>query len=158
VYKYWARRDVGLRALLGGTYYFTEKSFWERGVTDSPLCRRAWVLQERVLAPRTIHFGEQLFFECQKCQACETFPRGLPRDLIPSQALRDNLSIPFIPSDSDGATIISRIFAHPQKLYRRLSAGKSTSASQSEEHSSIYTIWRNLVRTYSACKLSYKLG
>lgn len=35
----------------------------------SPLNGRGWVLQGRLLAPRTLHFGrEQLFWECRECR------------------------------------------------------------------------------------------
>jgi hypothetical protein len=45
---------------------------------EGPLLHRGWVIQERVLALRTIHFGSrQLFWECHHHQACETYPRGM---------------------------------------------------------------------------------
>ena len=48
-------------------------------LADSPLLKRAWVLQERILAPRVIHFTqEQVFFECHKYLACELYPQGIP--------------------------------------------------------------------------------
>ncbi|OIW25942.1 HET-domain-containing protein [Coniochaeta ligniaria NRRL 30616] len=38
---------------------------WERDVEDAPLNRRGWVLQERLLSPRIVHFGRtQLYWEC----------------------------------------------------------------------------------------------
>lgn len=44
----------------------------------SSLSRRAWVFQERVLSPRTLHFGlSQLFWECNQHLACERFPDSL---------------------------------------------------------------------------------
>lgn len=45
-----------------------------------PLLRRGWVLQERILAPRVLHFGEhQLFWECdEKPLLCEAFENGIP--------------------------------------------------------------------------------
>ncbi|KAJ2989381.1 hypothetical protein NUW58_g3494 [Xylaria curta] len=48
------------------------------GVERSPLQGRAWVLQERFLSRRVLHFAEnQIFWECnQKC-ACEMFPDGI---------------------------------------------------------------------------------
>lgn len=54
-----------------------EENLWGREIASSPLCHRAWVLQERLLAPRTLHFAsQQLFWECQELQACEKVPRG----------------------------------------------------------------------------------
>jgi hypothetical protein len=42
---------------------------------------RAWVLQERMLAPRVLHFArQQLFWECRELEACESYPSGLPKN------------------------------------------------------------------------------
>lgn len=43
----------------------------------SPLIARAWVLQERLLSPRTVFFGpEQVHWECLECGADEKDPSG----------------------------------------------------------------------------------
>ncbi|KAF3015528.1 hypothetical protein E8E14_000633 [Neopestalotiopsis sp. 37M] len=40
--------------------------------------RRGWVFQERFLAPRVLHFGEQqMLWECATLDACEIYPSGL---------------------------------------------------------------------------------
>ncbi|ETN40172.1 uncharacterized protein HMPREF1541_04448 [Cyphellophora europaea CBS 101466] len=53
--------------------------FWCNSLLDSTLHTRAWVLQERLLSPRTIHFGkEQMFWECRQHKACEAYPLGIP--------------------------------------------------------------------------------
>ena len=40
---------------------------WQNDVDKAPLNKRAWVLQERILSPRTIHFGRnQLLWECRE--------------------------------------------------------------------------------------------
>jgi hypothetical protein len=36
-----------------------------------PLMERAWVYQERLLAPRILYFGEELSWECREATACE---------------------------------------------------------------------------------------
>ena len=55
------------------------RRFWSESVAESPLNRRAWVLQERYLSPRIIHFGEtQMLWECKSRDCCETFPDGIP--------------------------------------------------------------------------------
>ncbi|PMD36898.1 HET-domain-containing protein, partial [Hyaloscypha variabilis F] len=38
---------------------------------NAPLLRRAWVFQERLLAPRVLHFGEELTWECREESYCE---------------------------------------------------------------------------------------
>ncbi|KAL9112220.1 MAG: hypothetical protein Q9187_007804, partial [Circinaria calcarea] len=50
-------------------------------LADAPLNSRAWVLQERILSPRVLHYnGRQLFWECKRYDACEAFPQGLSID------------------------------------------------------------------------------
>lgn len=45
------------------------------------LAKRGWVLQERYLPCRTIHFDDnQIFWECNEYSACEVHPSGLPDD------------------------------------------------------------------------------
>jgi hypothetical protein len=57
----------------------------------APLSRRGWVLQERLLSPRTLHYSEgQLYWECQQCVVGEDgsiLRRVFPRleDLIASR-------------------------------------------------------------------------
>ncbi|KUJ12461.1 HET-domain-containing protein [Mollisia scopiformis] len=45
---------------------------------DGPLHKRAWVLQEMVLAPRALHFAKQIWWKCLELEASETFPYGVP--------------------------------------------------------------------------------
>ncbi|KAE8443176.1 hypothetical protein EG329_002274 [Mollisiaceae sp. DMI_Dod_QoI] len=45
---------------------------------NQPLFNRGWVLQERLLSPRMLHFGsEYIFWECESHSASEIYPRGL---------------------------------------------------------------------------------
>ncbi|RDW87876.1 hypothetical protein BP5796_03570 [Coleophoma crateriformis] len=45
---------------------------WMRQVALSPLAVRGWVVQERLLSPRVIHFAKkQLFWECAQMRTCE---------------------------------------------------------------------------------------
>jgi hypothetical protein len=46
-------------------------------VDRSPLYRRGWTFQERLLSKRTVHFGHQLYWECAALRASETFPIGI---------------------------------------------------------------------------------
>ncbi|KAI0099105.1 heterokaryon incompatibility protein-domain-containing protein [Nemania sp. FL0031] len=48
-----------------GSVYACQRRSFSDDVDDGPLSRRAWVLQERVLSPRTVHFTErQVYWEC----------------------------------------------------------------------------------------------
>lgn len=66
------------------------RDLWEHSVELSPLSRRAWVLQERLLSPRTLHYTKtQLFWECRESKACEYSPDPYPRiQTIPSEPPR----------------------------------------------------------------------
>lgn len=72
-----------------GIYQCVAPQHWMLGVEGSPLSLRAWVLQERVLAPRTLHSGRnQLHWECIDLLACESYPSG-NRDLMECHDLED---------------------------------------------------------------------
>lgn len=61
-------------------YDFVREDVYRRAVRETCLSKRAWALQERLLSPRVLHFGEgDLFFECHTKDANESFPTGLPR-------------------------------------------------------------------------------
>ena len=50
-----------------------EHNFWNNRVEDAPLNTRGWVVQERILAPRTIHFTfDQPIFECRERRFSQT--------------------------------------------------------------------------------------
>ncbi|KAF3805625.1 hypothetical protein GCG54_00005664, partial [Colletotrichum gloeosporioides] len=56
--------------------------FWSHAVGQCPLNKRGWVLQERLLPPRVLHFGrDQLYWECRDHTAAECYPDGLPETL-----------------------------------------------------------------------------
>lgn len=59
--------------------YIDEYNLWKSDIDESPLLARAWVAQERLLAPRTLHFGKtEMIWECNGLRACESFPTGFP--------------------------------------------------------------------------------
>lgn len=74
----WSR---GGRELAGDYLYFIQGLCWEE-INQSPLMKRAWACQERLLSPRMLHFGQsQIFWECQDLDACETFSENLPPEI-----------------------------------------------------------------------------
>ena len=67
--------------ICSGKYYCME-DFWQADITEAPVNTRAWVFQERLLAPRILHFGlRQIMWECKELEACEVFPDGIPDPL-----------------------------------------------------------------------------
>ncbi|KAF2655773.1 HET-domain-containing protein [Lophiostoma macrostomum CBS 122681] len=103
-----------------------------RSITDGPLASRGWVLQEWLLAPRVLHFGKQLFWECPEMLACETYPQGSPdRSLIPEPylfALKNSVSSVISTPDSQ--------LTSPQ------------------EKAGVYQAWRDICGEYSRRDLS----
>ena len=61
-------------------YCFVVGTHWGSSLHDAYLNQRGWVLQERMLRIRSLHYSSQLFWECRTLQACETYPAGLPHD------------------------------------------------------------------------------
>jgi hypothetical protein len=59
--------------------YYCFYDWWPDVCDTKPLSQRGWVVQERLLSPRTIHFATPVFWECRELIACETYPNGLDR-------------------------------------------------------------------------------
>ena len=60
-------------------YFFDSRLFRDNIMPDAPLAKRAWVLQEQLLAPRTLAFSNtQIYWICRMHEASESFPLGIP--------------------------------------------------------------------------------
>lgn len=61
-----------------GSYLIIDEHAPQRRIDYGPLNQRAWVLQERVLAPRTVHFAyDQVWWDCRHIRASESCPEGV---------------------------------------------------------------------------------
>ncbi|KXT00905.1 hypothetical protein AC578_5715 [Pseudocercospora eumusae] len=70
-------------------------------VDYAPLNQRAWVLQERLLAKRTLHFTQQeLLWECLEADFSESFAAGIPDELA-KYTLKAIASLRPAPSQSE---------------------------------------------------------
>lgn len=59
----------------GSTFYLTDIDLCLDRFEQAPLNRRSWVLQERLLSPRVLHYDkDQLLWECDSLTACDRFP------------------------------------------------------------------------------------
>ena len=98
-------------------------------VIEAPLSTRGWVMQERLLAPRTLHCTqEQLFWECEHMFASEAYPHGIEttRDREPSKFRR---------------------------MLKRFSQGTAAVTTDSI-HREPDVAWLSLVQEYTRCKLT----
>lgn len=70
---------AGNEKVRAGTYCCYDEDEWRALVDKAPLNQRAWVLQERVISPRVVHFTDtQVLFECFEFKASERFAQGVP--------------------------------------------------------------------------------
>ena len=70
-----------------GTWEIIDQLFWDTRTDKAPLNERGWVMQERWLSPRVLHYGwDQILWECSELDACETYPGGLPKPLQNSRS------------------------------------------------------------------------
>lgn len=59
------------------TSYRNDRRAWKSAFSQEVLTSRAWVVQERLLAPRTLHFGkDQIYWECNQEFRSETQPEN----------------------------------------------------------------------------------
>ncbi|KAJ9655525.1 hypothetical protein H2198_005616 [Neophaeococcomyces mojaviensis] len=126
---------IDCEGLPNGVFHCLPEDLWEDKISSAPLNRRAWVVQERLLSPRILHFGaDQLYFECCETSACETCPAGLEGDIAPTSK---KLELSLCPL--------------PYKLafdFRR-------SGEQSDDHLLKFLhAWSEVVTTYSEGKLT----
>lgn len=61
---------------------FSYQGFYKRSILNSHLMSRGWAIQEKLLAPRTIHFGDRgAIWECAGTVVSEFFPKWEPEGL-----------------------------------------------------------------------------
>ncbi|KAH6613038.1 heterokaryon incompatibility protein-domain-containing protein, partial [Boeremia exigua] len=105
----------------------TNVQHWMERFRKEPLMQRAWVLQERLLSPRNLHYDrDQLIWECNELLATETFPRGF------------------------GSLLSAR------KRPLRVPLNSTLRNAQEEEISgqALHEIWRPIVNTYASTDIT----
>lgn len=113
-------------------YVILDPMFWKREVTQALVNTRGWVLQERVLSPRILHFGKrQLMWECCEHNAAEIFPDGVP---------------PRITEAGDAMCKDNQLFFDTKRSYTE----------RKGDELNLYHLWARLVQSYTACKLTFQ--
>jgi hypothetical protein len=60
-------------------YQIYHQNSWNRIFKQMPLNKRAWVVQETLLAPKMLFLcGNQMFWKCHELTACEQYSDGVP--------------------------------------------------------------------------------
>ncbi|KXJ93600.1 heterokaryon incompatibility protein [Microdochium bolleyi] len=107
-------------------------NFWANGIGKCPLNTRGWVLQERLLSPRVLHFArDQLFWECREYSAAECYPDTLPT------TIRNGVPTNF-----------KRLDPASRNMFR--------AADGADDHTLFYhRVWDSIVKAYSATRLTH---
>ena len=127
--------------LMSGILQAPESKF-----VNTPLIRRAWVLQERLLSPRVLHFGrEELSWECVEhcaCQCSESLHYGGLSGLI-----LDSNGQPFKNAEGNKSALNPKREFSPAALAAVIEADGAVA---------IFRKWIRLVQEYSTLQLTYK--
>jgi hypothetical protein len=132
-----------------GSYLCLPSSLWQKYVEEAPLSNRAWVIQQRLLAPRILHFGaNQLFWEYPEHQDYKNRLQGVDADmnvalkrLDPSldfQIYGPWLRTVFPPSISEWSKEKMPVNSHGSNI------------------SHAYRLWNYLVYMYASCQLGFR--
>lgn len=92
---------------------------WQDNIVDAPLLHRAWVTQEIILSPRTLHFAKhQAYWECLELRACEEHPDGLPiNSLSPLNYINQKPDLWALSSQDQDPTKVVEIWLTLLKMY-----------------------------------------
>ena len=97
-----AKHEIGFEAPIRRCT-IRDLSFWDRKVDDASVNKRAWVLQERLLAPRVLHFCEdQIAWECSHLDAAESLPHGVSKMELKSGEVKERVRLKSLVPDDFG--------------------------------------------------------
>jgi len=133
-------------------YTILDLSFWEQNVDDAPINKRAWVLQERLIAPRVLHFcQDQIAWECWEKDCIESRPDGLPLLQLKAGSILDGSRLKGMVPRLDGKALREM----------RLDKTKAGKRVDLDEHllTAIpslycYELWKRVVEVYSKTRLT----
>ncbi|KAF5627029.1 hypothetical protein F52700_8512 [Fusarium sp. NRRL 52700] len=125
-----------------GPWVLYNDSSWKDEVENTPLNARGWVVQERFLAPRILHFTKnQMYWECLETTLCEADPSWELQILAKEHSLRQPIQ-----------TVYK---AAGKELMRRLSNKQSSQLNGGMDLEKTYhTLWGSLVSIYANCALT----
>ncbi|KAL8883645.1 MAG: hypothetical protein Q9215_008112 [Flavoplaca cf. flavocitrina] len=114
-------------------YAMLDYLYWEKELSKSPLHYRGWVVQERLLARRVLHFcRNELIWECNEMAASEAYPTGLP-SIYRNQA---KARLKSLDPDTEG---------------RRL---RQLATTESDSRFFAHQLWPRIVQLYTQCQLT----
>lgn len=120
-----------------------DPSAWDDLVENAPVNQRAWVFQERLLAPRVLHFGyNQLAWECHKFNSSESYSWS---------------ELAMKPSSTPGFTdrsCLKHLTVSAGRSFREARIGDFRDCDTQIKDIYIYGLWKKIVESYSRTKLT----
>lgn len=105
------------------------QSGWLGSLDGEPVLERGWIMQERLLSPRALHFGrKQVFWECSRAWRCEA---GLLPWPVTARTLWKPLMSPYYGEEESYV---------PER--------------EASYDADLFLEWKTVVRAYSQCKLT----
>ncbi|KAJ4299948.1 hypothetical protein N0V90_005196 [Kalmusia sp. IMI 367209] len=126
----------GTGKLETGSWRILRDDLWNKDLLGAKIYTRGWVFQERMLAPRIIHFAaSQIFWDCSTLSACEALPTGLPYAL-------------------DAKASTDRHWRGRMQLTSSISSSEHQLPLVGSNDDSIENFWRLAVLNYTSCNLT----
>ena len=127
-------------------------SFWEQNVDEAPVNKRGWVLQERLMAPRVLHFcHDQIAWECWEKDYAESRPDRLPLLQVKAGSVLDGSRLKGMVPRIDGKRL--REGRLPKTKYGEL-IDIDTHMIPEEPSIYCYELWKRVVEVYSKTHLT----
>ena len=126
--------------------------FWPKYVDDAPVNRRSWVYQERLLAPRVLHWcRDQIAFECREGNRAECRPDELPHFRLRSGTLVDDVRLKSVDIEAGKQLRViregsSNSSMNPSRLARMVD--------EVDGIFHLYELWKHWVQVYSKMELT----
>lgn len=130
----------------------SDLTFWPEQIDHGAVNRRSWVLQERLLAARVIHWCEdQIAFECRRLDRAECRPEGLPNLQIKAGQLFDQARLKAMDSMAGRRLYKLRLEASQGILNPSSVAWKME---QINPKLFIYEVWKRIVEIYTRLEIT----
>lgn len=133
-------------------------SLWDTLVNQAPVNKRSWVLQERLIAPRVLHFCRgQIAWECAGTGSCpgydraEERPPGMPNFQLRGDEIQAEIRIKGLDPAKDGRRLRQARLRGAEEPDRLLGNLKGTR----EREIWALEIWARIVEVYSKTELTF---
>ncbi|PYI02055.1 HET-domain-containing protein [Aspergillus sclerotiicarbonarius CBS 121057] len=128
------------------------EEMWKDEIENAPLCSRGWVVQERFLASRVVHFGlNQIYWECLEATHCEADFNG-QLDLV------HNIDITSVGKQSVYKKSLLALLEISALVSEsgidRTRPGWEDRGGNWHSFKRLRLCWRDMIQTYSSCNLT----